>query len=342
MPLHRFVVATRAAIRRADLLPETGTVVVACSGGADSLALLAALRDLCGGPGTSFPAVRLHVAHLDHGLRGERGAADAEFVRGVAAAWGLPATIGGVGPAERAAWRGSVEAAARQARYRFLRGVARDSGAAAIALGHTADDQAETVLLHLVRGSGLDGLAGMRPRAGDLVRPLLDLWRRDTEAFCRARGLDYREDETNRDPRFLRNRVRHELLPLLATYQPRIRETLARNAPILARDAAYLDAAAADALLRTQVPAVGDEAAALDRQALRDLPSALRARVLRRAILTAGSADPDAHLDVDSVIRLERVALDRNGARRTVELSTGAVATVERARVAIRRPSRPG
>lgn len=324
MRLHRFVMAVRAAIQRDTLLPEQSVVVVACSGGADSLALLHALRTLCAATKISFPAVTLHVAHLDHGLRGAAGAADAAFVREVASAWGLPYTIGVVAAATRNGWRGSVEAAAREARYHFLRGVATAIGAERIALGHTADDQAETVLMHFLRGSGLDGLAGMRPRAGGLVRPLLSLRRADTVAYCAALGLTPREDATNNDPRYTRNRIRHELLPQLETYQPQIRATLARNAPLIAHDLDYITAGVDEAWSQVVMEASA-QSVTLDRAGLRCLHAALRSRVLRRAILAVGSAKPDAHLNADSIQRLDRVIMDHSGEVRRVEVSTGAV-----------------
>jgi tRNA(Ile)-lysidine synthase len=347
---HRFAIAVRDAIRRDHLLPERGVVVVACSGGADSLALLHALHILCNGNRAAFPHVTLHVAHLDHGLRAE-SPADAAFVRDIAAAWDIPCTIGAITEAERATWRGSApengagtdtgpshglrggteplgpvpEAAARAARYRFLREVAQSAGADRIALGHTADDQAETVLMHVIRGSGLDGLVGMRPRTGDLMRPLLGLWRADTVAYCAAMGLEPRQDATNADMHYLRNRVRHELLPLLETYQAQIRATLARNAPLIAQDLDFIEAEVArvwpDAVI-AQSPAD----VKLNRSALRVLHPALRYRVLRRAILAAGSDKPDAHLNADSLRRLDRVIMDHSGGLRRIELSTGVVA----------------
>ncbi len=336
MRLHRFVVAVRDAVRRDDLLPQHGVVVVACSGGADSLALLHALHTLCGRNKAAFPNVTLHVAHLDHGLRAE-SATDAAFVCDIAEAWGIPCTASVVGEAERAGWQGSLEAAARETRYRFLREVAQTVGADRIAMGHTADDQAETVLMHFIRGSGLDGLAGMRPHSGDLIRPLLDLWRSDTVAYCAAMGLEPRQDTTNADTRYLRNRVRHELLPLLGTYQAQIRATLARNAPLIAQDLDFIEAEVdrvwpdvviAQTPAAGHPPAVGHPPAAvtLDRATLRVLHPALRYRVLRRAILAVGSSKPDAHLDADSLRRLDRVIMDHSGELRRVELSTGAVA----------------
>ncbi len=329
----RFELAVRAAIEHDRLLPDAGAVVVACSGGADSLALLRALAALCGdGPRGYYPAVRLHVAHLDHGLRGAAGEADAEFARRTAAAWGLPCVIGRVSDDERAAWRGSVEAAARTARLRFLRAVAADTGASAIALGHTLDDQAETVLMHILRGSGLAGLAGMRPRSGDLIRPLLGLRRADTVGYCAALGLEPRHDATNDDPRYFRNRVRREIVPLLEASQPRVLPALARNAALIAHDVDFIESAV-DAAWGAVALADDESTVALDRRLLRDLAPALRLRVLRRAAMAAGGATDDEHLNADSIARLDRVVMDGSGARRVVQLSTGVTATIAGDRV---------
>ncbi|HKD77045.1 MAG TPA: tRNA lysidine(34) synthetase TilS, partial [Ktedonobacterales bacterium] len=257
-------------------------------------------------------------------------------------------TIGEISEVERDSWRGSVlesraeslspvpEAAARQARYRFLREVAQATGSDRIALGHTADDQAETVLMHFIRGSGLDGLAGMRPRTGDLVRPLLGLWRADTVAYCAAMGLEPRQDATNADMRYLRNRVRSELLPLLETYQAQIRLTLARNAPIIARDLDFIEAEV-DRVWSEVVIAQAPAAVTLDRAVLRALHPALRFRVLRRAVLAIGSNKPDAHLNADSLHRLDRVIMDRSGELRRVELSTGVVARCDSGTIVVSR-----
>lgn len=325
MLLHPFERKVRQACVRDHLLLAAGAVVVACSGGADSVALLLALHALCGRAGLAFPSVYLHAAHLDHGLRGAESAEDAAFVADICASHDIPITLSLVSDAERAMWQGSLEAAARDARYRFLRAVAAEVGATRIALGHTLDDQAETVLLHLLRGSGLVGLAGMRPTIDDIIRPLLRLRRAETEAYCAYRGVTPREDPTNADPRFTRNRIRHELVPLLETYQAQIRPTLARNADILALDAEYLHSAA-DAAWQTTMREVTANSVTLDRIALRELHPALRARVLRRAILMVGSTKPDATLNADSLARLERVITDHSGERRQVELATGALA----------------
>ena len=237
----------RSTIDAHRLLARAGTVVVAVSGGPDSLCLLDLLRRLQGDY-----EVRLHVAHLNHGLRAE-AQAEAAFVAGLAGRWGLPCTVGraDVPQLARAEHR-SIEEAARVARYRFLAQVAMEQGAETVAVGHNADDQVETVLMHCLRGAGLAGLRGMRRRARwpevaegacpppTLIRPLLDVPRAHVEAYCQERGLEPLRDRTNVEMTFFRNRIRHELIPALETYNPRIRERLRHTADVLADDYDYL------------------------------------------------------------------------------------------------------
>lgn len=229
-----------------DLRGDATPWVVAVSGGPDSTALLAALRETRAGP--------LVVAHLDHGLRGA-AARDREraAVEALAARWGLPCERGAVDVLAERERRGggSVEGIARALRYGFLGEVAARWKASWVAVGHTADDQAETVLLRLFRGSGLRGVGGMparrrlspeRPQVG-ILRPLLACTRAQVLDYLEARGLPWIEDETNREACFLRNRIRHEVLPLLRDrVHPRVDEALLR----LARQAREADEALAE------------------------------------------------------------------------------------------------
>ena len=196
-----------------------GPVVVAVSGGADSTALLLILADLA----EEFGLV-LHVAHFDHRTRPKESAEDADFVAKLANRVGAPIRVG------RAEKPTKTEDAARVARYEFLRRAATEIGATAVATGHTRDDQAETVLLHLTRGSGLAGLSGMRPLREGIARPLLAIGRADTLAICRAAKIRPRTDPTNRSLRFARNRVRLKVLPELAKINARASEAIARFA----------------------------------------------------------------------------------------------------------------
>ncbi|KAJ1683778.1 hypothetical protein LUZ63_020923 [Rhynchospora breviuscula] len=198
------------------------------------------------------------------------------------------------------------EAAAREARYDVLRELAGRFGAAAVLLGHTRDDQAETVLMGLARGSGGRALAGMRRSFEVFRRPLLDVTRADTETACLAEGLEWWEDPHNADDRFTRVRVRRTVLPMLEDeLGPGVAAALARTADALREDAAYLDAVADDALGRAAVPG------GLSVEALTPLPSAVRRRVLRLAAVTAGS--PAAELFRVHVLELDRLLTHWHG-----------------------------
>ena len=225
-------------------------LVIAVSGGADSTALMLALEEL---RGRGLLELELIVAHMNHGLRGERGDEDARWVAQRAAALALEIVLVDAEVGERArVERDNLEQAARRERYEFLSRVAREREARAVLLAHTLDDQAETVLLRLLRGSGADGLGGMRAErrleAGGEValrRPLLGWARRaQTEGYCRERGVEFRADEMNEDEQFARVRVRRRLLPLLETFNPRAPEALSRAAELLREDAYALDALA--------------------------------------------------------------------------------------------------
>jgi tRNA(Ile)-lysidine synthase len=242
-------------------------VVVAVSGGPDSLALLSVLREI-------VPAFPLHltVAHFDHGWRAE-SQADRDVVAATAAEWGYDFRT-----ARAADHIPHTENAARAARYAFLRQTAADTNSTAIALGHTQDDQVETLLLHLLRGSGSKGLGAMRRRDGDLARPLLDVSRADIEAYLRKLHLTPIRDPTNDDPRFTRNRLRQQVLPAIDAFDPAARGLLARTADILSEEDRFLEAQLAD------LP--GD--IATNREAFAKLPPALQRRVIRRLVPEAG------------------------------------------------------
>src|SRR5205823_8716515 len=194
-------------IDKHQLLPPRGEVIVAVSGGADSLCLLHLLNQLCG-TGKRNPEVHLHAAHFNHKLRGEASDRDASAVANIVESWGLPYTQGEVDVAALARMeKRSLEDAARIARYCFLREVAKGQP---IAVAHHADDQVETLLLHFLRGSGLTGMVGMLPRQQDIIRPLLQVRHAQAVAYCQEHGIEPLEDLSNTDPKFLRNRIRHE------------------------------------------------------------------------------------------------------------------------------------
>ena len=232
-----------SVIQRERLIRAGETVVVGVSGGVDSVTLLhilSALRD-------RFD-FGLHVASLDHGLRGEAGQDDLAFARRLAATWGLGFT-GETVDVRALASRDKIglEAAARRSRYAFLAGVARELGASTVAVGHHAQDQAETLLMNLLRGAGMQGMRGMRfssplpsHEGCRLIRPLLHLSRREIAEYAARHGLAYRYDESNDDLAYTRNYLRHRVLPPLLERQPKALEAFARLAETAATDDAYL------------------------------------------------------------------------------------------------------
>lgn len=299
------VADTRRAVRTclADLEPGS-TVLVACSGGADSVALAAA---------AAFEGPKLAVSvggvSVDHQLR--TGSDEhARLAAKTMAELGLDPVE--VAPVEVPAHGGGPEAAARVARYEALDGVADRVGATAVLLGHTRDDQAETVLLGLARGSGGRSLAGMRARVGRFRRPFLGLSRATTQRACAAQQLAAWQDPHNDDPRFARVRVRNVVLPVLeAELGPGIAAALARSARLLSDDADLLDSLAEDLLNRAAT------ASGLDAGALLEAPAALRSRMLRMAAVASGC--PRTDLTAEHVQAVESL-LTAGGRHRSIDL----------------------
>lgn len=272
------ITTARRTIAAQDLFSPNDLVVVAVSGGPDSVCLLSVLHTLSKDLGIS-----LQVAHLDHMFRGEESAREARFVADLAGTLGLPATIDRRDVPSFCSRRGcSSQEGAREVRYAFLEDVANRIGAQRIAVGHTASDQAETVLLRLLRGAGLAGLSGMPPRRDRIVRPLIDVTRGQVMAYLAERGLPFVTDPSNTTPVYTRNRVRHEVLPVLELFNPRITETLAAEAAALREELIALDFAA-DRLLGPALQEDGD-LTRIDRAALLVVPPALQRRAVRRAM----------------------------------------------------------
>src|SRR4030042_3703015 len=241
------------SIQRYSLIPRKELVVVGVSGGADSVCLLHVLAKW-----QKEPEIKLHIAHLNHQLRGVESEADAEYVSNLAGSLGIPITIDEQDVAAyRSARNCSIEEAARELRYAFFARAVREVGARRIAIGHTRDDQVETILMHILRGTGITGLSGLAPcsplaydsqrmslpaegpsvtneqRSNLLViRPLLDITREETADYCQKHQLDPRIDSSNQSPSFFRNRLRLHLLPLLRQYNPSIDQALLRLADI--------------------------------------------------------------------------------------------------------------
>jgi tRNA(Ile)-lysidine synthase len=302
--LHPSVASVRVAVRRTlaavvaeQVPPPEAAVLVACSGGADSLALLAA--SVFEGPRLGLRVIGVTV---DHGLQ-EGSAEHASRVVEQMAALGADETASARVQVEGDGGRGP-EAAAREARYAVLDEMAQHFGAVAVLLGHTLDDQAETVLLGLARGSGGRSLAGMRRRFEHYWRPLLDVTRTDTVTACQVEGIDYWNDPHNLDPTYTRVRVRRKVLPVLEDeLGPGVAATLARTADLVRADTELLDQIA---------DATYDELRAGDGlpvKELADLPLAIRTRVLRMAALDAGSPASELfHVHVVALGQLVRAA----------------------------------
>lgn len=276
--IRRFCVEVGETIEHRRLLRGGETVVLAVSGGADSLSLLHAMDRL-----RERFMLRIEVAHVDHGVRAE-SAADAEFVAAQAASLGHGFHLAKADP-ERPKGA-SLEEHLRNERARLLVEIAGTTGAVRICTGHTRADQAETVLLNMMTGSGRRGLGGMPPARWRTIRPLIDQRRADTEAFCEALGLEPRVDESNNDLAFLRNRVRHEVLPQLREINPRMEGHLAAMADVSRDEDYFLDAAAAAAI----PPIVGDAGSAVALETLCDAPIALQRRVVRLLARNEGTA----------------------------------------------------
>lgn len=257
--------------REQNLIAPGDTVICAVSGGADSVAMLFALyllREKLG--------ITLEAAHFNHNLRGEESLRDETFVRELCARYEIPLHVasGEIHPGKK-----GLEAAARDARYAFL-----ESLPGKIATAHTADDNAETILMHLVRGTGLKGLGGIAPQRGKLIRPMLGITRREVEDFLAEWHLPHVEDSTNETDAFLRNRLRHHVMPLLAAENPRIAENLSQMALRLREDEACLSRQSHYETL----PEV---------EILRTLPPALRSRMLERFLKENGVREPeDVHI----------------------------------------------
>jgi tRNA(Ile)-lysidine synthase len=267
-------------IERYRLLPPGARVVVAASGGADSTALAGLLQEAA----SRLKIALTGLAHFNHNLRGAASDGDEEFCRGLAERLAVPfdAGRGDVGAAARELGT-SIEDAGRRLRYRFLDEARERLGASHVAVGHTRDDQAETLLLNLLRGAGTRGLGGMAPVRGAIVRPLLECSHAELVAWLEARGVAYREDESNRDRRFARNRLRHDVMPAFERAFPGAAVSLAKSAETARADADYLEAMAQEILATVARRVEGH--LVLDASAVRTMPCALARRVARLAAL---------------------------------------------------------
>lgn len=319
----RVLERVKATARAHQMFLPGETVLVAVSGGPDSVCLVHALVDL-----RRLLRVDLGVFHFDHRLR-SGSAEDAGYVRRTADRLHLPFFLR---VAETQPEQGeSVEDWAHRARLGALALAMREAGAVRGALAHTVDDQAETVLLALIRGGGLDAVAGIRPAQGPFVRPLIEVSRAEVEAFCRARHLRPRLDPTNRDTRLLRNAVRLKVLPALERAVGRdVRPTLARSAALLRRDADELERRATEALV--ELLEEEPEGVRLPATTFDTLPGAISSRVARAAVYRCGVVPTQD--DIDAILDL---AAGRPGRRR--DLTGGLLAVRDREYVSISRTS---
>ena len=258
-------------LREQNMVQPGDTVICAVSGGADSVALLFScylLKEKLG--------ITLEAAHFNHHLRAEESDRDEAFVRQLCDRYDIPLHLGGAAviPGKK-----GLEAAARDARYAFLRSL---SGK--IATAHTADDNAETILMHLVRGTGLKGLGGITPIHGNVIRPMLKVTRQDVEDFLEEWCLSHIEDSSNETDAFLRNRIRHHVMPLLSRENPKIAENLSQMALRLRLDEEFINAQ----IDSTALPSV---------ESLKNMPKALRSRTLEAFLKRSGVKEPeDAHI----------------------------------------------
>ena len=258
-------------IREQKMVQPGDTVVCAVSGGADSVALLFACYLL-----KEKLDITLEAAHFNHHLRGAESDRDEAFVRQFCHRYDIHLHLGG---GEILPGKKGLEAAARDARYAFLRSLPGK-----IATAHTADDNAETVLMHLIRGTGLKGLGGITPIHGNVIRPMLNVTRRDVEAFLEEWCLSHMEDSSNETDTFLRNRIRHHVMPLLAQENPKIAENLSQMALRLRLDEEFLS----QQINSTTLPTV---------ESLKTMPKALRSRALEAFLKESGVKEPeDSHI----------------------------------------------
>ena len=289
------------SVRRQRLIPPGGRVLVAVSGGGDSVALLHLLGELAERDAVTLAG----VAHLNHRLRPTASDDDERFCRDLATRFGLPVVVESVDVAEMArSDRISVEHAGHRARHSFFARAAERLGACRVALGHTIDDQAETYLLRLLRGAGAAGFSAIRPRIGLVVRPLLRVSRAELRAYLASKQASFHEDASNLDRRVPRNRIRHDLIPSLRAYSPRVVEVLAREAEIARADEEWLARAAnkqGARLVRSTRGGVEVDAAGLAA-----LHPALGRRVARDALVRVSGCA----VGFDHIERLRRLAED--------------------------------
>ena len=305
----------RKTISECSLLERGDHLLVAVSGGPDSVALLRVMVLL-----SSEYGLRLTTAHLNHGLRGAEAQREEEFVKDLCAGMGIACLCKTVDIGMLQKGRGmSLEQIGREERYRFLDEAAETCGAGKIATGHHRDDQAETVLMNLLRGCGPEGLKGIPPmREGRIIRPLLHVGRAEILAFLNREGLRYMTDSSNLNPLFLRNRIRHELMPELSgKYNPGIVEALSQTAEIIRKEDDYLRVAVRQILSQWRVvPGAGEIRLSLP--GLLDLHEALQGRVIK--CLLEAAATPGYGIAYRHVAAVQAFARKPRSRRASLDL----------------------
>ena len=344
MPTLRFADSTllrqvRHTLERSTFFTNQNLLIVGVSGGPDSICLLYLLSRVAPAMG-----LQLHVAHLNHGLRGEDGEGDAACVQRHCESLGMLCTTAYVSALDYKAIHSqvtSLEEAAREVRYAYFSEIAHKLGAKAVAVGHTEDDQVETILLHLLRGSGITGLGGMSvesrwtdqasSRSIGILRPLMGVSRQATEEYCRRHRLETRLDSSNLSARFSRNRVRLELMPQLRSFNPSVHKALLRLAKQAQEEESYWQQEVRR--VWPQVAQVGASEVALDTRQLWELPAPLITRLIRHAygqLVADARGLESAH--IDAIIRLLTA-----GSGKTLDLSNGVRMITQYARTILQR-----
>lgn len=297
-----FLGKIRKTVDSFGMIAPGDVVVAGVSGGSDSMALLFALCDLR----EFYPGTDVIVSHVNHGLRGAESDEDAEFVREAARRLGFPFECVQVDTESFRKKHGlSLEDAARELRYGFFNDILTKHSAQRIATAHTLNDQAETVIMRLIRGSSSQGLAGIRPSSGNIIRPLINVTKHEAIEYLRSKGEPWREDSTNSSDEFLRNRVRNELIPLLESYNPAVEQVLSRVAAVCAAEADFISAEAEKRFRKiARVVAAGVLG---DTEKLLHEPPAIRFSVMRKSILAVkgdlNSVSAKHLFSIDEVLR---------------------------------------
>ncbi len=276
-----FLSKIRKTVDSFGMLGPGDVIVTGVSGGSDSMALLLVLRDLR----EFYPNIDVIVSHVDHGLRGLESEEDAEFVKEAAEKLGFSFECLQVDTeAFRKKHKLSLEDAARELRYEFFNDILVKHSAQKIATAHTLNDQAETVIMRFIRGSGSQGLGGIRPSVGNIIRPLISVTKLEARKYLQSKGLSWREDSTNSSDKFLRNRIRNELIPLLESYNPAIEQILSRMAMVCAAEADFISAETEKKF--KEIVRVVPGGLLGDTEKLFREPSALRFCIMRKSLLT--------------------------------------------------------